>query len=78
MKFRIAKKIMTGHSSVFNKYRKRRPPVYEEWDDPDADDGFVHGSKWVYPSLHDVDIIARARSVYLHHIKKRKKNKNKW
>ena len=61
MKFRQAKKIMYGHSSIHKKYRKRRPPYLDET------------GKNVYPSLHDIDIIARARKVYLHHLKREKK-----
>lgn len=77
MKFRQAKKIMYGNSSVHKKYRKRRPPYKEEVFDPDAEDGFVHSIATVYPSLHDIDIIARARRVFIHHIKRKKKRWNK-
>ena len=73
MKFRQAKKIVRGNSSVYKKYRKRRPPVHEEWDKPDADDGFVHCWSWVYPSLHDIYIIRRAMHTFLHHYKRHKR-----
>lgn len=61
MKFRQAKKIVHGNSSVHKKYRKRRPPYTDE-------DGHR-----VWPSLHDIDIIHRAMRVFLHHYKKHKK-----
>lgn len=61
MKFRQAKKIMHGHSSIHQKIRKLRPPYIDET------------GKRVWPSLHDIDIIARARKVYLHHLKRKKK-----
>lgn len=70
MKFRQAKKIMWGTgSSVRDKYRRRRPPYQEYREDL---------GKYVtcYPSLHDVDIIARARVTFLHHIKRKKKKWN--
>lgn len=73
MKFRQAKKIVHGNSSVHKKYRKRRPPVYNVVDDPDAEDGFVHSEEWVYPSLHDIDIIRRAVHTFLHHYKRHKR-----
>lgn len=64
MKFRQAKKIVHGNSSVYDKYRKRRPPVTE----------FRDGIEETYwPSLHDVDIISRAMRVFLHHYKRHKR-----
>lgn len=64
MKFRQAKKIIHGNSSVHKKYRKRRPPVTE----------FSDGIETTYwPSLHDIDIIRRAMRTFLHHYKKHKK-----
>lgn len=66
MKFRIAKKIMHGNSSVHKKYRKRRPPYKE----------YLPACKelvTVYPSLHDIDIIRRAFRVFLHHYKRHKR-----
>ena len=61
MKFRQAKKIVRGNSSVHKKYRKRRPPYTDE-------DGHS-----VWPSLHDIDIIRRAMRVFLHHYKRHKR-----
>lgn len=62
MKFRQAKKIITGHKPNWRKkFRKLRPPYERE-------DGKV-----VFPSWHDIDIVRRAMRVYLRHIKRGKK-----
>ena len=61
MKFRQAKKIIHGNSSVHKKYRKRRPPYSNE-----------EGNS-VWPSLHDIDIIRRAMRAFTHHYKKHKR-----
>ena len=61
MKFRQAKKIVYGNSSVHKKYRKRRPPYINE------------EGKSVWPSLHDIDIIRRAMHTFLHHYKRHKR-----
>lgn len=61
MKFRQAKKIVHGNSSVHKKYRKRRPPYIDE------------NGRTVYPSLHDIDIIRRAMRVFLHHYTRHKR-----
>jgi hypothetical protein len=61
MKFRQAKKIIHGNSSIHDKYRKRRPPYINE------------EGKRVWPSLHDIDIIRRAMRVFLHHYKRHKR-----
>ena len=68
MKFRQAKKIVHGNSSVHKKYRKRRPPHEEV-----VTNGIHSVSAMVWPSLHDIDIIRRAMRVFLHHYKKHKK-----
>ena len=60
MKFRQAKKIIRGNSSVHKKYRKRRPPYINE-----------EGNS-VWPSLHDIDIFRRAMKAFIHHYKKQK------
>lgn len=69
MKFRQAKKIMYGNSSAHKKYRKRRPPYNEYRED-------LGREVTCCPSLHDIDIIARARKVFLHHIKRKRKTWN--
>lgn len=61
MKFRQAKKIIHGNSSIHDKYRKRRPPYINE------------EGKRVWPSLHDIDIIRMAMRVFLHHYKRHKR-----
>lgn len=61
MKFRLAKKIIHGNSSIHKKYRKRRPPYTDK-----------NGHR-VWPSLHDIDIIRRAMRVFLHHYKRHKR-----
>lgn len=60
MKIRQAKKILCGVKSWKTKKRFAllRPPYIDE-----------HGRK-VYPSWHDIDIIARARTRYMRYIKK--------
>lgn len=66
MKFRQAKKIMHGNSSVHEKYRKRRPP-YKKF--------LPERNEWVtvHPSLHDIDIIRRAFKTFIHHYKRHKR-----
>ena len=62
MKFRQAKKIITGHNDNWRKkFRKLRPPYERK-------DGVT-----VYPSWHDIDIVRRARRVYSRHVKRNKK-----
>lgn len=62
MRFRIAKKILfRRHSSWSRKLRKLRPPYVNE------------KGNTVYPSLHDIAQVAKAREVYLNHIKRNKK-----
>jgi hypothetical protein len=65
MKFRQAKKIVHGNSSIHKKWRKRRPPYTDE-----------KGYR-VWPSLHDIDIIRRAMRVFLHHYKRHLKRELK-
>lgn len=65
MKFRTAKKIMwSSRNSWRKRFRELRPPYIN-------DDGFT-----VLPSLHDLDIVVRARTVFLRHIKREKKKWN--
>lgn len=64
MKFRTAKKIALGRSSLFKKYRKLRPPYINE------------AGNTVYPSLHNFSIICKAMRVFLKHIKRNKKRWN--
>lgn len=67
MKLRQAKKIMCGDTTIRDKYREKKPPYRE-----------LFNGEWrvIYPPLHDFDIIAKARKVFLHHNKKGLKKKN--
>lgn len=65
MKFRQAKKIIHGRHTSFKRRFELRPP-YEET----AEDVTL---RIVYPSWHDIDMVARAMRVYMHHLKKGKK-----
>ena len=56
MKFRVAKKIMTGRSSYNRRCEQLRPVRMLE-------DGNVF-----IPSWHDIDRIRRAAKVYFHHL----------
>lgn len=58
MKFRIAKKIMTGRSSYTRRCEKLRPLQILE-------DGNVYAPAW-----SDIDRIRRAAKVYFRHIRK--------
>lgn len=58
MKFRIAKKIMTGRSSYNRRCEKLRPLQV-------LDDGNVLAPAW-----NDIDRIRRAAKVYFRHIRK--------
>lgn len=62
MKFRTSKKIIfCHHSSWWKRLRKLRAPYIN-------DDGRV-----VYPSVHDIAQVAKAKKVYLTHLKRNKK-----
>lgn len=61
MKFRIAKKIMTGRSSYNRRCEKLRPLQM-------LDDGNVYAPRW-----SDIDRIRRAAHVYFRHVGKRMK-----
>lgn len=58
MKFRIAKKIMTGRSSYNRRCEKLRPLQM-------LDDGNVFAPAW-----NDIDRIRRAAKVYFRHVRK--------
>lgn len=62
MKFRQAKKIIEGSSNLVKRFEELRPSYERE-------NGII-----VYPSWHDIDIVRRARRVYLRHVKRNKKN----
>lgn len=62
MKYRQAKKIIEGSSNLVKRFRELRPPFTNE------------RSCTVYPSWHDIDIVRRAKRVYLRHVKRNKKN----
>ena len=70
MKFRQAKKIVYGNSSVHDKYRKRRPPKKEQYVDEETGNII---EVLVWPTLDDIDIIRRAVRTFVHHYKKHKK-----
>lgn len=60
MKIRQAKKILMGVKSLktMKRFQRLRLPYIDE-----------HGCK-VYPSWHDIDIIARARTRYMRYVRK--------
>ena len=62
MKFRQAKKIIVGSSNLVKRFNELRPPYINER-------GYT-----VYPSWHDIDIVRRARRIYLRHVKRDKNN----
>lgn len=62
MKFRQAKKIIEGSSNLVKRFEKLRPSYINE------------RGHTVCPSWHDIDIVRRARRVYLRHVKRNKKN----
>lgn len=62
MKFRQAKKIIEGSSNLVKRFKELRPKFTNE------------RGRTVYPSWHDIDIVRRAKRVYLRHVKRNKKN----
>lgn len=62
MKFRIAKKIMDGRSTLWAKWKAKRPMYYDKERD-----------MWCQPSLHDIGQLHKAMHVYLHHYARGKK-----
>ena len=62
MKFRTAKKIIFCHHSSWGKrLMKLRPPYIND------------KGNLVYPSYHDVAQVAKAKKVYLNHLKRNKR-----
>lgn len=62
MKFRTAKKIMQGRSSLWRKWEAARPRYFDE-----------ELQLWCSPSYHDIPQVHKAASVYLHHCRRDKK-----
>lgn len=62
MKFRQAKKIIEGSSNLVKRFKELRQPYTNK------------RGRTVYPSWHDIDIVRRARRIYLRHVKRDKNN----
>ena len=67
MKLRQAKKIVHGRHTSFKRRLELRPPYTVI-----TEDGSL---QTIYPSHHDIDMVARAMTVYRRHLKH---NKKKW